>query len=133
MEEATGTQLGVIWDELSPDSKLSIMREVVALESKMLSVSFSQYVYFHIYPDVQNLICFSSAMAAYILQVMQLKVQCLPNSPTRLHQNSKSIYTRRSVLGLLLTGAFGRGSVLQWISPGVHVSITIWLYINSTG
>ncbi|OKP10478.1 Altered inheritance of mitochondria protein 9, mitochondrial [Penicillium subrubescens] len=48
MEEATGTQLGMIWDELSPDSKLSIMREVVAIESKMLSVSFSHYgsIYF---------------------------------------------------------------------------------------
>jgi hypothetical protein len=52
MEEATGTQLGVIWDELSPDSKLSIMRDVVAIESKMLSVSFSQHVYFYIHPDV---------------------------------------------------------------------------------
>jgi hypothetical protein len=133
MEEATGTQLGVIWDELSPDSKLSIMREVVAIESKMLSVSFSQYVYFHIHPDVQNLICFSSAMAAYILRVMQLKVQSPPNSPTRLHQNSKSIYTRRSVLGPLLTGAFGRKSVLQWTSPGVPVSVAIRPYNDSTG
>ncbi|EAW11438.1 phosphotransferase family protein [Aspergillus clavatus NRRL 1] len=38
MEEATGTQLGVIWDEL----------KVVSIESKMLSVSFSHYgsIYF---------------------------------------------------------------------------------------
>ncbi|KAJ5156966.1 uncharacterized protein N7482_008066 [Penicillium canariense] len=48
MEEATGTQLGVLWDELSPDLKLSIMREVVSIESKMLSVSFSHFgsIYF---------------------------------------------------------------------------------------
>ncbi|OOQ90561.1 phosphotransferase enzyme family protein [Penicillium brasilianum] len=45
MEAATGTQLSVVWDELSPDSKLSIMREVVAIESKMLSLSFS-HIYF---------------------------------------------------------------------------------------
>lgn len=43
MEEATGTQLGMLWDEMSPDSKLEIMREVVSIETKMLSVSFSQY------------------------------------------------------------------------------------------
>jgi hypothetical protein len=45
MEEATGTHLGKSWDEMSPDSKLKIMREVVSIEAKMLSVSFSQYVF----------------------------------------------------------------------------------------
>ncbi|RAH44731.1 uncharacterized protein BO95DRAFT_464731 [Aspergillus brunneoviolaceus CBS 621.78] len=40
MEEASGTQLGVIWDQLNPDKKLSIMREIVNVESKMLAVSF---------------------------------------------------------------------------------------------
>lgn len=44
MEEAKGTQLGKSWDEMSPDSKLRVMGEVVSLEAKMLSVSFSQYV-----------------------------------------------------------------------------------------
>jgi hypothetical protein len=44
MEEASGTQLGLIWNQLSPDKKLSIMREIVTIESKMLAVSFSQYV-----------------------------------------------------------------------------------------
>ncbi|KAJ6097376.1 hypothetical protein N7499_001750 [Penicillium canescens] len=44
MEEATGSQLTTQWDELNPDAKRAIMREVVAIETKMLSVSFSQYV-----------------------------------------------------------------------------------------
>lgn len=96
MEEAIGTQLGMIWDELSPDTKLSIMREVVSIESKMLSVSFSQYAYCHSQPWVQNLIIFASAMAAYIMRVTQSRVQSQPASPAKLPQNSKSMYTRRS-------------------------------------
>lgn len=44
MEEATGTQLATEWDELNPEAKLAIMKEVVTIEKKMLSVSFSQYV-----------------------------------------------------------------------------------------
>ncbi|KAI2739974.1 hypothetical protein DTO013E5_10189 [Penicillium roqueforti] len=48
MEEASGTQLGLIWNQLSPDKKLSIMREIVTIESKMLAVSFSHFgsIYF---------------------------------------------------------------------------------------
>ncbi|KAF9894411.1 Phosphotransferase enzyme [Aspergillus nanangensis] len=48
MEEATGTQLAIQWDGLNPDAKLAIMREVVAIETKLLSVSFSHYgsIYF---------------------------------------------------------------------------------------
>ncbi|KAJ5581571.1 hypothetical protein N7535_000191 [Penicillium sp. DV-2018c] len=48
MEEASGTQLGLIWDQLSADEKLSIMREIVTIESKMLAVSFSHFgsIYF---------------------------------------------------------------------------------------
>lgn len=41
MEEATGTQLATLWEELNPVAKLAIMREVVAIETKLLSVSFS--------------------------------------------------------------------------------------------
>ena len=52
MEEATGTQLCLVWDEMSPDSKLSVMRDIVSLESKMLSVSFSQYVDFLVDPGM---------------------------------------------------------------------------------
>lgn len=44
MEEATGSQLGTVWDEMTPDLKLKIMRDVVSIETKMLSISFSQYV-----------------------------------------------------------------------------------------
>ncbi|KAJ5226519.1 hypothetical protein N7468_007744 [Penicillium chermesinum] len=48
MEEATGIQLATQWDDLDPEAKLAIMREVVAIETKMLSVSFSHYgsIYF---------------------------------------------------------------------------------------
>lgn len=43
MEEATGTQLAILWDNLGPDIKLSVMREVVSIETRMMSVLFSQY------------------------------------------------------------------------------------------
>ncbi|KAJ8097678.1 kinase-like domain-containing protein [Lipomyces tetrasporus] len=48
MEEAVGTQLGNSWDKLTPDSKLLIMKEVVSVETKLLSLSFSHYgnIYF---------------------------------------------------------------------------------------
>ncbi|OJJ51154.1 hypothetical protein ASPZODRAFT_327067 [Penicilliopsis zonata CBS 506.65] len=48
MEEAAGTQLALLWDDLNPDSKLSIMREIVTIETKLLSLSFSHYgsIYF---------------------------------------------------------------------------------------
>ncbi|KXG52885.1 Aminoglycoside phosphotransferase [Penicillium griseofulvum] len=42
IEEATGSQLGMVWDEMTPDLKLKIMREIVSIETKMLSMSFSQ-------------------------------------------------------------------------------------------
>ncbi|KAK9235275.1 hypothetical protein V1525DRAFT_390631 [Lipomyces kononenkoae] len=40
MEEAVGTQLGSSWDKLTPDSKLLIMKEVISVETKLLSLSF---------------------------------------------------------------------------------------------
>ncbi|KAK2763871.1 Phosphotransferase enzyme [Arachnomyces sp. PD_36] len=43
MEEATGTQLESVWDDLTPDSKLKVMREIVSVETKLLSLSFSHY------------------------------------------------------------------------------------------
>ncbi|KAJ5213383.1 hypothetical protein N7449_000552, partial [Penicillium cf. viridicatum] len=48
IEEASGTQLGLIWNQLSPDKKLSIIREIVTIELKMLTVSFSHFgsIYF---------------------------------------------------------------------------------------
>lgn len=42
MEEAVGAQLENVWDGLTPSSKLEVMREIVKLEQKMLSVSFAQ-------------------------------------------------------------------------------------------
>lgn len=45
MEEATGTQLEYLWDKMTPDSKLAVMKEVVSIETKLSSLSFSQYVF----------------------------------------------------------------------------------------
>jgi len=42
MEEAAGAQLATKWDELTPEAKLAIMKEVVTIETKMLSVSLTQ-------------------------------------------------------------------------------------------
>lgn len=42
MEEARGVQPANVWNVLTADSKLAIMREVVSIETKLLSLSFSQ-------------------------------------------------------------------------------------------
>ncbi|KAL2221138.1 kinase-like domain-containing protein [Thermoascus aurantiacus ATCC 26904] len=48
MEEAQGVQPANVWNVLTADSKLAIMREVVSIETKLLSLSFSHYgnIYF---------------------------------------------------------------------------------------
>lgn len=68
MEEATGTQLATEWDKLNPDAKLAIMREVVAIETKMLSVTFSQYVLHLLHRCVHLLILSLLATGAYTLR-----------------------------------------------------------------
>lgn len=40
MEEATGTQLGEIWDEMELHDKLKTVENIVAIEKKFLSLSF---------------------------------------------------------------------------------------------
>lgn len=45
MEEATGTQVEYLWDNMTPDSKLAVMKEMVSIETKLSSLSFSQYVF----------------------------------------------------------------------------------------
>lgn len=42
MEEAVGKQLASEWDNLSANAKLAVMRELVTIEVKLLSVSFLQ-------------------------------------------------------------------------------------------
>ena len=42
MEEAPGRPLIEVWDELRADSKLALMGELVSVETKLLSMSFSQ-------------------------------------------------------------------------------------------
>ena len=71
MEEATGTQLATKWDELNPDAKLAIMREVVAIETKMLSVSFSQYVLCLLHCCLYLLILSLLATGAYTSRATQ--------------------------------------------------------------
>ncbi|EAW24094.1 uncharacterized protein NFIA_036660 [Aspergillus fischeri NRRL 181] len=43
MEEATGRQLGEIWDDLKLADKLKIVEDIVAIEKKFLSLSFTRY------------------------------------------------------------------------------------------
>lgn len=45
MEEATGTQLGEIWDEMELHDKLKIVDDIVAIERKFLSLSFTRSVF----------------------------------------------------------------------------------------
>lgn len=44
LEEAVGTQLATLWDDLSLDVKPSVTRQLVTIEQRMASLSFSQYV-----------------------------------------------------------------------------------------
>lgn len=44
MEEATGEQLGDIWDKVNLHDKLKIVDDIVALEKKFLSISFTRSV-----------------------------------------------------------------------------------------
>jgi hypothetical protein len=44
MEEAPGTQLGEIWDDMTLTDKSKIAEKIVAIEKKFMSVSFTRYV-----------------------------------------------------------------------------------------
>ncbi|KAM5470689.1 Phosphotransferase enzyme [Microsporum audouinii] len=43
MEEASGAKLEDVWDDLSLEDRIAIMKDLVSIESKLLSVSFSRY------------------------------------------------------------------------------------------
>ena len=45
MEEAPGTQLGDVWDSKKMSEKSEIVRGIVEIEKKLLSVSFTRSVY----------------------------------------------------------------------------------------
>lgn len=75
MEEATGTQLATQWDDLNPEAKLAMMRKVVAIETKMLSVSFSQYV-LHLHLHFYMLTFCVLATGAYTSRAMRSKARC---------------------------------------------------------
>lgn len=42
MEEAVGTKLEDVWHDLSLEDRLKIVEDLVSIESKLLSVSFSR-------------------------------------------------------------------------------------------
>ena len=44
MEEASGKQLGEVWDDMELHDKLKIVDDIVAIERKFLSVSFTRYI-----------------------------------------------------------------------------------------
>ncbi|KAK0105681.1 Phosphotransferase enzyme [Cadophora gregata] len=48
MEEACGTSLGDIWEDMELHSKVKIVEDIISIEQKLLSVSFSRYgnIYF---------------------------------------------------------------------------------------
>ena len=45
MEEAPGTQLSEIWDDLKISDKTSIAKDLVDIEEKLLSISFTRCVF----------------------------------------------------------------------------------------
>lgn len=42
MEEAPGVKLEDVWDDLSLEQKIAIMKDLVSLEKKMISLSFNR-------------------------------------------------------------------------------------------
>ncbi|KAH9217470.1 kinase-like domain-containing protein [Leptodontidium sp. 2 PMI_412] len=44
MEEATGNQLGEVWDEMELHDKLKVVDDIVAIERKLLSLSFTRRI-----------------------------------------------------------------------------------------
>ena len=52
MREATGTALHKVWDELELEDKVNIVNEVVAIEKKLLSISFTLLVSLPFLPSV---------------------------------------------------------------------------------
>lgn len=47
MEEARGTALNEIWDKLDLEDKADIVNDIVAIEKKLLSISFTLLVFLH--------------------------------------------------------------------------------------
>lgn len=69
--EAIGRQLGELWDQMSPNEKLGTMKEIVSIETKMLSVSFSQYVFIFSSTAHERSLIQPSATGPYILRVIK--------------------------------------------------------------
>ena len=45
MEEAPGTQLEEVWDDKTVSDKANIVKGLVEIEKKLLSVSFTRFVF----------------------------------------------------------------------------------------
>jgi hypothetical protein len=81
MEEAPGVQLKEVWGDLSPDSKLAIMREFVSIETKLLSMSFHRYVIgLHDSVGCIRLLILTPAMGAYTLRATWSRAPCQRSS-----------------------------------------------------
>lgn len=78
MEEAAGTQLGKMWSAMDLEAKLAVGREVVAVEEKLLSLSFTKYVpssnqsQSHMAPNVNDL---GTATSSFSMMCFQVAVQ----------------------------------------------------------
>lgn len=44
MEEVQGTQLSEVWDEMKISAKTSVVKDLVDIEKKLLSISFTRFV-----------------------------------------------------------------------------------------
>lgn len=44
MEEANGTQLGELWDDMKLREKRRIVKDILGIQKKLLSVSFTLFV-----------------------------------------------------------------------------------------
>jgi hypothetical protein len=74
MEEALGTQLGEVWDTIDLQVKLKIVEDIVALERKLLSVSFTRLVVPFISQTVKsNVISICPATETSTLRMMLFK------------------------------------------------------------
>jgi hypothetical protein len=47
MEEAAGTQLSKIWHEMELRDKFKVVDDIVAIEKRLLSTSFTRFVTSH--------------------------------------------------------------------------------------
>ena len=120
MEEATGTQLAIVWDSLGPDVKLSVMREVVSIETKMMSLSFSQYAFSRSLSCANTYVLAVSYGSIYFASDAvegAVPANIISETSAELKEKVSKAYT----LDLPLIEASGTRSVRLWIFHGAPV------------